>query len=66
MYILYKVNHVIFSFGTREEITIAHMVVRIVLSDIACQHGIHMVKGDKERFTKLISISMRKLLIVRG
>ncbi len=41
------------------------MVVRTVLSDITCYHAIHMVKGDKERFTKLISTSMRKPLIVR-
>ena len=37
----------------------------MVLSDITCRRAIHMVKGDKERFTKLISISMGKPSIVR-
>jgi hypothetical protein len=53
-------------FRTREGNTIGQMVLHTVLSDITCQRDIHMVKWDKERFTKLISISMGKPLTVRG
>ena len=58
-------HHVIFAYGTREETTIGHMVVCMVLSDITCRCAIHMGNGDKKGFTKLISISMGKPLIVR-
>jgi hypothetical protein len=57
------VHHVIF--WTTEKFTIGHVVVCMVLSYIMCQHAIHVCNGDKKGFSKLISISMRKLLIVR-
>jgi hypothetical protein len=41
------------------------MVVRTVLSDITCHRAIHVGNGDKMGFTKFISISMGKPLIVR-
>ena len=59
-------HHVIFAYGTREKTTVGHVVVCTVLSDITCQCPIHMGNGDKKGFTKLISISMGKPLIVRG
>jgi hypothetical protein len=37
----------------------------MVLRDITYRHAIHVVKEDKERFTKLTSICMGKLLIKR-
>ena len=58
-------HHVIFAYGTREGTTVGHMVVRMVLSDITCRRAIHVGNGDKKGFTKLISISMGKPLIVR-
>ena len=59
-------HHVIFAYETREEATVGHVVVCTVLSDITCQRAIHMGNGDKKGFTKLISISMGKPLIVRN
>jgi hypothetical protein len=59
------VRHVIFSYKTREETTVGHVVVCTMLSGIMCRLAIHMGSGDKKGFTKLISISMEKPLIVR-
>jgi hypothetical protein len=49
----------------REETTIGHVVVCLVLNDIICRCAIYISNGDKKEFTKLISISMGKPLIVR-
>ena len=60
---LCEVHHIIFSYGTREGITLGSMVVCTTGSDIPCAAHYHMEKGDKEGLIMLVSITMGKPLI---
>jgi hypothetical protein len=57
------VHHVIFAYRARERTT--DVVVRMVLSEKTCRRAIHVGNGVKKEFTKLISISMKKSLVMR-